>query len=238
MALLEPQYSQQRQQLQTQLANQGLSMDSEAYKNAMGNMDRQQDWSRTQAANNATLTGQNYENQLFGQGLNNAQLGNSARAQQLQQLLTLHDQPLNEYNSMLSGTQIQTPQFQGSPSVMANAPSYQNAANTAYQGQLNAYNSQVGSQNSFLSGLMGLGGMYLLGSDAEIKQDIVKVGDHPAGFGVYEFDYKPEYANTWGRGRRRGVLAQEVQAVMPEAVQMHPDGYLMVDYGRIGGLNG
>jgi hypothetical protein len=157
MGLLEPQYAQQKQQLQTQLANQGLAMDSEAYKNAMGNLDRQQDWSRTQAANNATLTGQGYENQLFNQGLNNAQLSNNARGQQLQQLLTLHDQPLNEYNSMLTGTQIQAPQFQGTPAVMANPASYQNAVNSAYQGQLNAYNAQTGSQNSMMGGLFGLG---------------------------------------------------------------------------------
>jgi len=28
-------------------------------------------------------------------------------------------------------------------------------------------------------------------------------------------------------------MAQELVQVMPEAVHMHPSGYLMVDYGRL-----
>ena len=30
-----------------------------------------------------------------------------------------------------------------------------------------------------------------------------------------------------------GVMAQEAIEVFPEAVSMHPDGYLQVDYARI-----
>jgi hypothetical protein len=30
-----------------------------------------------------------------------------------------------------------------------------------------------------------------------------------------------------------GVMAQEVEQVMPEAIHIHPSGYMMVDYGRI-----
>jgi hypothetical protein len=248
MSLLEPQFSQQRQQMQTQLANQGLAMDSEAYKNAMGNLDRQQDWTRTQAANNATLNGQQYENQLFNQGATNAGLQNTAQqgyfnqglmnsqlqnaAQQggLQQALTLHDQPLNEYNSMLTGTQIQAPQFQGTPTVMANPASYQNAVNSAYQGQLNAYQAQTGSQNAMTGGLFGLGAATApywsqWFSDRRLKSNIVRVGTHRLGIGIYEYD-------IFGK-RQRGVMADEVQQVKPEAVSAHPSGFKMVNYGAL-----
>jgi hypothetical protein len=71
-------------------------------------------------------------------------------------------------------------------------------------------------------------------SDRRLKQEIVKIGMHPAGFGVYLFDYKPEYRDQWGYGRQFGVMADEVEKVMPEAVSVHPAGYKMVDYAMLG----
>lgn len=37
-----------------------------------------------------------------------------------------------------------------------------------------------------------------------------------------------------GHGRQFGVMADEVEQVMPEAVSVHPDGYKMVDYAMLG----
>lgn len=228
MSMLEPQYAQQQEQTKNELANQGLAADSEAYQNAMGNLNRQQDWSRTQAANNATLQGMQYDNQLFNQGVSNAYLQNQAQQGGFQQALTLHDQPLNEYNSMMTGTQVQAPQFQSNPTVMANAPNYQNAVNSAYQGQLNAYNAQTGSQNSFMGGLMGVASAMPWGqwfSDRRLKSKIIRIGTHKSGIGIYEYD-------IFGK-RQRGVMADEVEAVIPEAVIAHPSGFKAVDYARL-----
>ena len=72
------------------------------------------------------------------------------------------------------------------------------------------------------------------GSDRQIKEDVVHIGEHPLGIGLYLFDYKPEFRDAWGHGRQFGVMAQEVEAVMPEAICTHPDGYKMVDYGMLG----
>jgi hypothetical protein len=71
-------------------------------------------------------------------------------------------------------------------------------------------------------------------SDRHVKQNIIRIGDHPFGFGLYLFDYKPEYQDVWGQGRQFGVMAQEVEKVMPQAVCTHPDGYKMVDYAILG----
>lgn len=71
-------------------------------------------------------------------------------------------------------------------------------------------------------------------SDRITKQNIVKIGDHPFGIGLYLFDYRPEYREEYGHGRQFGVMADEVETVMPEAVSIHPDGYKMVDYGMLG----
>ena len=38
----------------------------------------------------------------------------------------------------------------------------------------------------------------------------------------------------WSDTTYVGVMAQEVAEVMPEAVQRGADGYLRVDYGRLG----
>jgi hypothetical protein len=73
-----------------------------------------------------------------------------------------------------------------------------------------------------------------MGSDRIVKENIVRIGDHPLGIGVYLFDYKPEYREKYGHGRQIGVLADEVETVMPEAVSIHPDGYKMVSYAMLG----
>lgn len=67
-------------------------------------------------------------------------------------------------------------------------------------------------------------------SDRSTKEEIVRIGDHPLGIGLYLFDYRPEFRDASGHGRQFGVMADEVEAVMPEAVSVHPDGYKMVDY--------
>jgi len=71
-------------------------------------------------------------------------------------------------------------------------------------------------------------------SDRRLKQNIVKIGNHPLGFGLYLFDYKPEYRKRCGDGRHFGVMADEVEKVMPSAVVPGFDGFKAVNYGRIG----
>ena len=71
-------------------------------------------------------------------------------------------------------------------------------------------------------------------SDRALKENIVRVGTHPAGFGLYLFDYKPEFREAAGVGRQFGVMADEVEAVLPQAMVMHTDGYKRVDYALLG----
>ncbi len=67
-----------------------------------------------------------------------------------------------------------------------------------------------------------------------LKENIVKIGTHFLGIGLYLFDYKPEFCDVCGYGRQFGVMAEEVEVVMPEAVSVHPDGYKMVNYAMLG----
>ncbi len=65
-------------------------------------------------------------------------------------------------------------------------------------------------------------------SDIRLKHDIVLLGHLDNGLGFYRFSYNGSdkvYV---------GVMAQEVQTVMPAAVARGSDGYLLVDYDRLG----
>lgn len=71
-------------------------------------------------------------------------------------------------------------------------------------------------------------------SDPALKENVVRIGDHPAGLGLYLFDYKSEVRDNCGHGRQFGVMADEVERIMPEAVSIGANGYRQVDYGMLG----
>lgn len=91
-----------------------------------------------------------------------------------------------------------------------------------------------------MGGLFGLGGS-LLGaagnaggfgslfafSDERLKTDVRRVGTTDGGLPVYTFRY------AWGGPVQMGVMAQDVEAVTPEAVHAHASGFKMVDYARV-----
>jgi hypothetical protein len=65
-------------------------------------------------------------------------------------------------------------------------------------------------------------------SDIRLKHDIVLLGRLANGLGFYRFSYNGSdkiYV---------GVMAQEVEAVMPQAVVRGRDGYLRVYYEQLG----
>jgi hypothetical protein len=65
-------------------------------------------------------------------------------------------------------------------------------------------------------------------SDMRIKHDIVLLGRLDDGLGYYRFIY------NGGHTAYVGVMAQEVQTVMPEAVTRGVDGYMRVSYDLLG----
>ncbi len=81
----------------------------------------------------------------------------------------------------------------------------------------------------------GFGGNQpLVPSDPRAKENIARIGQHPLGIGLYLFDYKPEFREQWGTQRQFGVMADEVETVLPAAVTTHTDGYKRVNYGLLG----
>jgi hypothetical protein len=65
-------------------------------------------------------------------------------------------------------------------------------------------------------------------SDIALKHDVVLLGHLANGLGYYRFSYLGSHKAYVG------VVAQEVQNVVPSAVTRGPDGYLRVHYERLG----
>lgn len=87
--------------------------------------------------------------------------------------------------------------------------------------------SQLGDLGQGIGSVAGgVGTALALFSDRRLKENIVLVGTDK-GFNIYEFKYIGK------EGRYRGVMAQEVQEVNPEAV-VEKEGHLAVHYDMIG----
>jgi hypothetical protein len=75
------------------------------------------------------------------------------------------------------------------------------------------------------SGLLGALGSIFSFSDKRLKKDLKRIGTHKLGIGIYEYIKLGQ--------REIGVLAQELEKVMPQAVKLHESGYKMVDYSML-----
>jgi Family of unknown function (DUF6600)/Chaperone of endosialidase len=65
-------------------------------------------------------------------------------------------------------------------------------------------------------------------SDMRLKRDIALIDRLDNGIGRYRYRY------LWSDQVYVGAMAQEVARILPDAVVRGPDGFLRVDYGRIG----
>jgi hypothetical protein len=161
MQRLEPSLARQRTSTETNLINQGLRPGTEAYDNAINLLGQQETDARTQAV----LQGLNLDiganQQGFGQALESGKFGNTAQQQALAEAIQLRQLPLNEITALMSGSQIQNPQFGAySGSTVQPAPIF---AGTQAQGAFdqNNYNQQVSQANAATAGLYSLGGAAL-----------------------------------------------------------------------------
>ena len=216
----------------------------EAQRADFENQAQQQDFSQESqraAFRNATL-GQDFDNVFRATGFNNqtslqetnndlAQFNaqNNARAQSLNEMIALRNQPLNEITAILSGSQITNPNFiTPQTAQIANtdiAGIQSDSANRQQQAAIFNAQQQAAAQqsrNSLFGGL--LGGFAGLLSDERAKTDIKKVGKTDDGQNVYQFRYKT------GGPIQMGLMAQEVEKKKPEAVR-EVGGFKTVDYG-------
>ena len=178
--------NQQKNDLLSQAALQGIGLDTAANAQGFGqalqagqfgNQAVAQNFGLGQAANAAqnAAVGQNQQaalqqqqaalaaqNQQYNQLLQGAQFGNTAQQQSLAQQLQLRNQPLNEIIGLMGGSQIQMPQFQGyQGSNIAPAPIFAGAQAAGQAGMQNygIESANVNAQNAGLYNLLGSGAM-------------------------------------------------------------------------------
>ena len=132
----------------------GQQMDVQAARNAALAQNQAIAAQQQQMANAAQL-------QQYNQALQGAQFGNTALQQSLQQQLALRNQPINEIAALMSGVQVNMPQFQGyqganvaAAPVFAGTQAAGDFAQRNYANQTAAYNAKMG----LLGGLAGAAG--------------------------------------------------------------------------------
>lgn len=160
----------------------------------------------------------NLQNQIGGQQQNQEQ---QVINQAIQNYANAQQQPLNnlnQFNALLRGYALPgttTTQYQAQPTFANQLTGF----GTAGIGALALNNAVNGTS----------------GSDVRVKENIERVGTLANGLGLYEFDYKPEFKEhpMCGYGRFRGVMAQEVEKLIPEAVVTMDNGYKAVKYDLV-----
>lgn len=177
MDRLNPEFNRARDDLETRLANQGITMGSDAYGTEMERFSNQVNDARTRAAYDAIGEGSALRSSLLTDALTGRQQGiserfadlnlaNQARGQEISDRLMERTQGLNELAALLQGQQaISMPQTMptaqvgvAAPDVMGANAMAQNARNLRYQSGQNASNAALG-------GLFGLGGAALSNPD-------------------------------------------------------------------------
>ena len=219
LARQQPMMDQQAEAERTRLANMGFSAGSEAYNRDIDAVNRAQNDMRlaidAQAGNQMA--------QQYG-------LESAGRDRAINEMVQQRQIPLNELAAMLTGAQVQGPQFVPTPQSQMAPPDIMGATYGSANLANNAYNTQMQQQTAQQQGLYSLlgagaqAGAYAW-SDRALKTDIEKIGTR-GPLNVYSFRY------AWGPRRHVGFMADEVEALFPHAVR-EIGGFKQVDYAEV-----
>jgi hypothetical protein len=233
-----------RQANDARFAAVGQAGAEQARMNAMAGQEAafQNDAQQQQYAQNQGLA--SFGNQALGQTFTQnaalASFGNAGLAQQmaqaqsgfnadqaarnsaLQELYASRNQPLNEITSLLSGSQVQSPNFINTPGSQIPTTDIGGLVNQNFQQQMGVYGQQNQNWQSMMGGILGLGAGALKASDERMKEDVDRVGTVFAfnedaereKLPIYEYQYKDDPASL----RHVGPMAQDVKKVDPRAV--------------------
>lgn len=135
-------------------------------------------------------------------------------------------------NAMAPGNQYMAGMGQGANTIGSGRTMLQSGLGNVLNAQTGVYKADAASGLDVGGLMQGAAAMYSSGifSDRRLKEDIVAVGvDESTGLTVYEFKYI-----NGGDTRYRGVMADEVESYMPDAVSYDDLGYASVNYGMLG----
>jgi len=136
MRFMQPTQDRQREQLRTQMANQGITMGSEAYQNAQGDQADQFGRDNLQAV-------------MSGMDKNM-----TARQQGIQEQNYVNTYPLNIINALRTGSQVSNPNFVNvAQQDYAPGADLLGASQAQYNGLLDASNAQAAGNTNMVTGL-------------------------------------------------------------------------------------
>ena len=225
-ALLEPRFEEERERLEQRLVDQGLPRGGEAFTRELNRLQEGQGEQLTRLSLDAVSAGRQEQSRLQA-------LASGLRGQQFQEQTGL---------SALE-RQIRAQQFGevgsiggfATPFTQISAPGVDVAGitNQGFQNQLaqtqqanQARSERTSAFGSVLQGAGSLAGAAAIFSDRNLKENIEPIGTEN-GHNIYKFSYK-------GKDTKHiGVMAQEVEKIMPEAVT-EVDGFKAVNYDMIG----
>jgi hypothetical protein len=128
-------WDESKSRLETDLANKGLRLGSDAYSRAMA------DYSKNRSNARDNLYGNQYDRAMKA-------------------VLTERNQPLNEITALLSGSQITNPVQQGVAGVNVAGTDLAGLTQAGYENELAAYNAKQQGISKALGGLFGIAGAF------------------------------------------------------------------------------
>jgi len=197
-----------------------------------------------------------FQNAGLAQQLQQKQSGfnaqNMARNQYMNEQYAARNQPINEISSLLSGSQINNPNFVNTPNNQIPTTDVAGLINTRFNQDMDIYKQESQNYNQLMGGILGMaGGMMKMGmSDRREKEDIVRVGtvfatdvdqnepklkavdgdDSKKELPIYEYAFKRDPDKT----RHIGPMAQDVEKIDKGAVKTK-GGIKYVDHERVMG---
>jgi len=160
---------------------------------------------------------------------------NAQRNQYMQEQYQQRNQPLNEISALMSGSQVQQPNWLNSPQSQIQTTDIGGLINQNFAQQQQNYQTANSNWQAMMGGILGLGAG-IMKSDERVKENIVPMGTvFAAGedgrrkkLPISEWSYKGDPA------RHVGPMAQDVEKVDRGAVR-EIGGIKHIDVGRVMG---
>jgi hypothetical protein len=214
-AQIDPIIKQQRRDLATQLADQGIPAGSEGYNEAMNRLD------------------DSIARQYTDLSQASIQTGEAVRSQRFNEIASLLGR--SQVGAGSSFGQNQGSNFSGLDLFGAEQSALSFNRQSAFQNDQNRLQLRQANKNAIYGALGSVGAGAISApkgtfSDRNLKENIKKIGTSEKGFDIYEFEYKNK---DLGEGVYQGVMAQDLLESIPEAVLSDNNGSLSVDYSLI-----
>jgi hypothetical protein len=162
--------------------------------------------------------------QQVGQAQSGFNASEAARNQWLQEQYAQRNQPLNEISALMSGSQVNQPNFVNAPSSQIPTTDYAGITQQGFQNQMGIYGQQMNNYNTTIGGILGLGAG-VIKSDRREKENIDRIATVFAAnsdgvrkkLPIYQYSYQDDPSST----RHIGPMAQDVERIEPGAVEEH-----------------